>query len=210
MSMGFSFIGETVNESTALPKMFFTDPAIFEFEKERLFKDDWVAVARIDQLSNPGDYITYDLLGDTIIVACDKNGTINAFSNVCLHRACSIAEGAGQKKNLFTCPYHKWTYELDGKLRGSPNMEQATQFNNDLALPSLAVEIWQGWVFVHAGDNPDPLAPTLTEFSEKLAPWNLSDLKIAGVLTFDSPWNWKVLLENFMESYHHMGHTKSP
>jgi phenylpropionate dioxygenase-like ring-hydroxylating dioxygenase large terminal subunit len=203
--MDFSFLGKSVNESTALPKQFFTDPDIFELEKQQLFRNDWVAVARIDQLSSPGDYITYDLAGDPIIVACDKTGNINAFSNVCLHRACAIAQGAGNQKNLFTCPYHKWTYELNGKLRGAPNMELASDFDRNINLPALAVEIWQGWVFVHAGDDPKPLAPSLEEFNEKLAPWNVADLKTAGVLTFDSPWNWKVLLENFMESYHHMG-----
>jgi phenylpropionate dioxygenase-like ring-hydroxylating dioxygenase large terminal subunit len=206
MNLDFSFHGSSVNESMSLPKEFFTDPAIFNTEIESIFRKDWVPVARIDQLANPGDYITYDFFGDEIIVARDKSGNINAFSNICLHRACPIVEGSGSVKTLFTCPYHKWTYELNGKLRGAPDMEQSEKLDRDTArLPQLNVELWQGWVMVCAAENPEPLHLSVTELAERLAPWNMEDLKVAGVMTYDSPWNWKVLLENFMESYHHMG-----
>jgi phenylpropionate dioxygenase-like ring-hydroxylating dioxygenase large terminal subunit len=205
MTIDFSFHGPSVNESSALPKHFFTDPKIYDLEKDKVFRSDWVAVARVDQLINPGDYLTYDFFGDPIILACNKQGQINAFSNVCLHRACPIASGTGNTKTLFTCPYHKWTYDLEGRFRGAPDMEQAVNFNRDMRLPSLKVELWQGWVFVNASKNPEPLAPTISELEAKLAPWNVASLKTVGVLKYDSPWNWKVLLENFVESYHHMG-----
>ncbi len=206
MSADFSFLKDSVNESTALPKELFTSPDVFELEKQKIFRDDWVAVSRTDQLANPGDYLVYDFFGDSIIVARDKDGVINAFSNVCIHRACPIAEGSGNTKNLFTCPYHKWTYELNGQLRGAPAMESAVGFDrSDKYLPRLAVEVWQGWVFVNASREPEPLAPQLTELEERFRQWHVEDMKIAFTLEYESPWNWKIMVENFMESYHHMG-----
>lgn len=206
MNVDFSFLGESVNESSAMPKELFTNPAIFELEKEKIFRDDWIAVARVDQLANPGDYLVYDFFGDSIIVAKDKGGNINAFSNVCIHRGCPIATGSGNKKNLFTCPYHKWTYELNGQLRGAPAMHTAVGFDrSDQRLPQLAVEIWQGWVFVNASKDPEPLAPQLTPLESRLKDWNVADMKIVFTMEFESPWNWKIMVENFMESYHHMG-----
>lgn len=137
MTIDFSFHCPSVNESSALPKHFFTDPKIYDLEKDKVFRSDWVAVARVDQLINPGDYLTYDFFGDPIILACNKQGQINAFSNVCLHRACPIASGTGNTKTLFTCPYHQWAYDLEGRFRGAPDMEQAVNFNRDMRLPSL-------------------------------------------------------------------------
>ncbi len=206
MSIDFSFLGDKATNSSALPKALFTDPEVFELEKERIFRSEWMAVAREEQLTNPGDYITCDIVGEPLIVVRDKQGNINAFSNVCLHRACPIAEGSGSVKNLFVCPYHKWTYELDGKLRGTPDMEQAEGFDrSQVQLRNVAVECWNGWVFVNLAEDPAPLAPQLTELNERLAPYDPADFRIACTLEFDSAFNWKVLVENFMESYHHQG-----
>ena len=206
MSHDFSFLGPSVNESTAMPKNLYTDPAVFQKEKESIFAKDWIAVARTDQIANPGDYITCDFFDNNIIVVRDKTGAINAFSNTCLHRASPIATGSGNFKNLLVCPYHKWTYELNGNLRGASNMDQAIAFDRtEMRLPHLRVEEWQGWVFINADQNASPLAPGLMKLSTSLDQWNVSSLKHVGTLHYDSPWNWKVMVDNFMESYHHPG-----
>jgi phenylpropionate dioxygenase-like ring-hydroxylating dioxygenase large terminal subunit len=206
MPTDFSFLGANVNESTAMPKEFYTDPAVFETEKKTVLSKGWIAVARADQLPNPGDYITCDFFDSNIIVVRDKTGAINAFSNTCLHRASRIVSGSGHCQNFLVCPYHKWSYELDGKLHAASSMDQAIAFDRtDKRLPQVCVEQWQGWVFVNSDPNAQALAPGLTELSDLLDQWNVADMKHVGTLHYDSPWNWKVMVDNFMESYHHMG-----
>jgi phenylpropionate dioxygenase-like ring-hydroxylating dioxygenase large terminal subunit len=198
-------VADDVTQATSLPGYLYTDPEVFEAEKDAIFRKEWLPVARADQLSNPGDYLTYDLFGDEIVVVRDTAGAVNAFSNVCLHRACPILAGQGHiDSRVISCPYHKWGYDLDGKLRGAPHMEQAADFaSTDLRLPAVRIEEWQGWIFVNFDPGAEPLAPQLTELSDRLSPWGFADLKHAGTLTFDSPWNWKIMVENFLESYHH-------
>lgn len=188
----------------------FTDTDVFDAEIGTIFQQEWIAVTREEQLPNPGDYITYQFYADPIVLARSKSGVINAFSNVCLHRACPfaqdspIAEGARNTK-LFVGPNHKWTYELDGQLRGAPDKEQAADFDRSASLPQLHVEVWRGWVFINASKNPAPLAGSLKDIDERLAPFAPEALKTAGILHYKSPWNWKVLVENFIAPYHHMG-----
>jgi phenylpropionate dioxygenase-like ring-hydroxylating dioxygenase large terminal subunit len=164
-------------------------------------------VARIDQLSNPGDHLVHDHFGDEIAVVRSESGKLNAFSNICLHRACPILKGEGNIAGKYLiCPYHKWAYELDGQLRGAPLMEQADGFiaSSD-QLQSVALEIWQGWVFLNIDPKAEPLAPRLIELEEKLSAFGFAELRHVETLSFSSPWNWKILIENFLESYHHMG-----
>ena len=146
VSIDFSFLGANVNESTGMPADLYTDPGMFEQESANIFMREWIAVARTRQIPNPGDYLTHSFFGLDIVIVRDKNNRINAFSNTCLHRAYPLANGVGHCKNVLVCPYHKWTYELDGALRGAPNMEQAKNFDkSNLRLPFLLVEEWQGW-----------------------------------------------------------------
>jgi phenylpropionate dioxygenase-like ring-hydroxylating dioxygenase large terminal subunit len=116
-----------------------------------------------------------------------------------------LAEGAGNTHSL-TCPYHLWRYGLDGRLASAPAMEQSATFDRTLCdLPRLASEQWGGWVFVNLGGDAAPLAPRLAALTDRLAPVAPEALVTAATLSFDSPWNWKVMVENFLESYHHIG-----
>lgn len=206
MKIDFGGLGADVNESSTLPAHLYTDPAVYAWEREHLFAHAWQAVARSRDLA-PGSYVACDLAGDPIVVTRDEAGALHALSNVCLHRACPIATGRGSAEHgVLTCPYHRWAYRLDGRLRAAPLMEQARDFERaEIRLPRLCVEEWQGWVFV----NPDPDAPTLAPqlhaLAERLEPFGVADMVVCRTLTFDSPWNWKIMVENFMESYHHLG-----
>ena len=192
-------------DAASLPPALYTDPAVFTAERDAIFAREWMAVARSEWLAAPNSYLACDLVGDPIVLTRDAEGELRAFSNVCLHRACPIASGRGNASQL-TCPYHRWTYGLDGRLKGTPLMEQARDFDRAaLRLPGLAVEEWLGWIFVNADADAPPLAPRLTALHERLAPFGVESMRICQTLRFDSPWNWKVMVENFMESYHHMG-----
>jgi phenylpropionate dioxygenase-like ring-hydroxylating dioxygenase large terminal subunit len=207
VSLDFGPLGSNANQSSTLPRTLFTDPDVFEHEKEAIFRRQWLAIARSAELAEPGDYLTYELLGDPIIVVRDADGTLNAFSSVCLHRACPIADGQGNASNgIFTCPYHRWTYTLDGRLKGTPLMDQAEGFDKStMRLPQIAVEEWLGWIFINADADAAALAPQLTNLEALMAPFDVADMVCHDTLEFDSHWNWKIMVENFMESYHHIG-----
>ena len=206
MSLDFGPLGNNTNQSSTLPRTLFTDPNVFEVEKEAIFRRQWLAIGRSPQLAEPGDYLTWELLGDPIIVARDTDGTLHAFSSVCLHRSCLIAQGPGNAPKGLTCPYHRWTYALDGQLKGAPLMDQAENFDkSSMRLPQLAVEEWLGWIFINADTNASALAPQLTNLEALMAPYGVADMVCYDTLEFDSPWNWKIMVENFMESYHHIG-----
>ena len=198
-------IGTSVNNSVSLPRDFYINPEVFEAEKNKIFRKEWLAVARSEDLAAAGDYLTYDVLGDEVIVTRDEQGGVQAFSNVCLHRGCPIVSGHGHAASrLLACPYHSWVYQLDGQLRGAPQMDRAEQFQaNTMRLPAVAVEEWQGWIFINLDVDATALAPRLKELAARLDPWGFAELTTVHTLSFESPWNWKVMVENFMESYHH-------
>lgn len=188
-----------------LPPVAYTSPAVFAAEADAMFAHDWICVARVDQLAEPGDYICADLPGQPIVVSRDAQGDLHAISRVCLHRAMLLVDEDGHGTR-FTCPYHKWTYELDGRLRSAPMMEGAVDFDvRDCHLPTLRVEVWEGFIFVNADDSAAPLAPRLVELKAIIEGYDIGGLEVADTIEFDSPWNWKVLVENFMEAYHHIG-----
>jgi phenylpropionate dioxygenase-like ring-hydroxylating dioxygenase large terminal subunit len=126
-------------------------------------------------------------------------------ANVCRHRNTTIVEGAGNVPSL-QCPYHRWTYSLDGRLRSAPGMDGIDDFAlDDHCLEPLAVERWQGWVFVNLDRDASPLAPQLRGLEAICAPYELAAMRRVGVLHYHQSWNWKITLENFAESYHHAG-----
>jgi nitrite reductase/ring-hydroxylating ferredoxin subunit len=191
--------------ASTLPPHAYTDPEVWAREADAIFRHDWVCVARVDQVPNPGDHVAVDLLDQPLIVIRDDDGTIRALSNVCLHRAMPLVSGAGSARWI-VCPYHRWSYARDGTLHTAPLMDGAADFDvEQCRLPQLAVEEWQGFVFVSMDADAAPLAPRLEPLTDHLAPYGLDRLVIADTIEFDSPWNWKLLVENFMEAYHHIG-----
>jgi len=188
-----------------LPPPAYTDPAVWEVEVSTIFRQDWICVARSSQVAEPGDYVAVDIVDQPVLVIRNDNGTVGATSNVCLHRAMPLVSGPGSARWI-VCPYHQWSYGRDGSLHSAPMMDGAADFDIDQCrLPQLAVEEWNGFVFVSMHDDPTPLAPQLEPLTATLDQYGLRDLVIADTIEFDSPWNWKLLVENFMEAYHHIG-----
>lgn len=200
-------VADSVQRAYSLPGQQYTSTEAFEKEVEEIFRRDWFPVARYNQLANVGDYLVVNHFGDEIVVVRNASSELSAFSNICLHRGCPLLKGAGNLgANHISCPYHKWAYELDGRLRGAPLMDQAEDFiATSEQLPTVALEEWQGWIFLNLDPAAEPLAPQLAELHKKLSPFDFDQFQLVETLHFDSPWNWKILVENFMESYHHMG-----
>ena len=123
----FDGIKAPVNQARHLPGYIYTSPEVYRQAKEKIFMKDWLCVGRVEEVENPGDYITFRVTDEPGIVARDDLGNLNAFSNVCRHRGVEVASGAGNLKE-FRCPYHGWTYDLAGKLLGAPYMSEAKGF----------------------------------------------------------------------------------
>ncbi len=207
-----------VDVAVGLPPACYTDDDFFRFEKAAVFDTEWLCVGRSSQIPEPGDYFTATLLGDEpVIVVRNRDGQINVMSSICQHRAMCITAPAERPKEHwfdpppecrgstrnFRCPYHWWTYDLDGRLVGAPEMHQRPDFvRSEISLPQLAVEEWQGFVFCSFAADPVPLGPRLATFDEMLANHCLHEMDTTEPELLPMPFNWKVFAENFMDAYH--------
>ncbi|MCE2531223.1 MAG: aromatic ring-hydroxylating dioxygenase subunit alpha [Acidimicrobiia bacterium] len=194
-----------VADGCYFPPEFYTSEEWFAFEKEAIYSRSWLCVGRADFLKAPGDYFTVTINDDPLLVVMDDEEQIRVMSAVCQHRGHLLAEDAGHKETgLFRCPLHFWSFDLRGRLRHAPEMNRTNNFNRDeICLPQLSVEVWQGFVFAHFEPDPPPLAPTLTQLADEMANYGVSEMVSLPTMDIpDYPWNWKVMLENFMEPYH--------
>lgn len=189
-------------DARAMPPGVYTSPEFLEREQQTLFRNEWLCMGRASALPNPGDYLTAEIAGQPIIVIRRDDGTLRAMSNVCLHRMSTLLEGRGNVRRI-VCPYHAWNYSLDGDLRAAPMMDRQDGFcKGSYKLPQVRCEIWQGWVYVTLNEEASPVAARLKELDELIVNYDMASY----VETFheEHVWdtNWKILAENFMESYH--------
>ncbi len=205
LEAAYGAVASDLAQARALPGPAYADPAVFAAEQARVFATSWIAVARASELAEPGVYRVVDVAGAPVVVVRDESGAIRVLSNVCRHRGMPVMEGAGTAKSL-TCPYHLWRYGLDGRLASATAMAESQVFDRAAcALPEIASCLWEGWVFANLDGKAPPLAPQLARLTQRLEGLNVAGMVTATVVEFDSPWNWKVMVENFMESYHHIG-----
>ncbi|SDN70675.1 SRPBCC family protein [Ensifer sp. YR511] len=189
-------------DARAMPPSVYTSEDFLARETETIFAKEWICVGRSSSLAKPGDYLTYDLAGQPVVVLRDKENVLRAFSNVCLHRMSTLLEGSGNKR-LIVCPYHAWTYGLDGRLRGAPFMAETTGFcKDDYVLPTIRCEEWLGWVYITLDSDRPSLASTLGTVEKMIAQYEVENYVECFRETHVWDTNWKVLAENFMESYH--------
>jgi phenylpropionate dioxygenase-like ring-hydroxylating dioxygenase large terminal subunit len=217
-----------LERSGTLPAEIYTSDAFFEWETQNILQKDWLCLAHISQLPKAGDFITLDLLGEPLIVVHGKDGVIRTLSRVCPHRAMDIippgfdvpgqniadardGQDCAGHTRLFMCPYHAWTFELDGKLKGSPEMHLAECFDRaETGLTAFPTEVWNGFVFVNFSGTAEPVANLYAEMSDDLAAWNPAEMEVVVEMAWECEFNWKVLVENFSECYHHIGtHSKT-
>jgi phenylpropionate dioxygenase-like ring-hydroxylating dioxygenase large terminal subunit len=195
-------VSQPFGQARAMPKSVYTSPDFAALEQEHIFAKDWLCAGRADTLKNPGDYLTMDIAGEPVIVLRDRDGTLRAMSNVCRHRMSTLLEGRGNTRAI-VCPYHAWTYNLDGSLRGAPAMMHNEAFCKDkVNLPQVRCVDWLGWIMVTL--TPDaPLPQDRLKGVEDLVGY-LDMGSYVETFREEHHWdtNWKVLAENFMESYH--------
>ena len=185
-----------------LPASAYLDPGVWAAEADDLFRAGWVPVCRVDQIPTSGDRYATSIAGHPVVAVRDGD-EVRVLTNVCRHRWSTVAEpGCSHGRNL-VCPYHRWAYGLDGALQAAP---LAGAFDlDDVALPLLHHEVWLGFVMVNLDGTAAPLGPQLAELTRILAPWRVEELVTVASRAYPSTWNWKVMVENWIECYHHIG-----
>jgi Rieske 2Fe-2S family protein len=187
-----------------LPRSYFTDPAIFSQEIEKIFERNWLCVGREENIARAGDYFVVTLDRESVIVVRDQSGAVRAFHNTCRHRGTRLCENhQGQFSETIQCPYHSWTYGLDGKLLGAPSTQDLADFDKaDWPLLAVAAETWHGFVFLNFDEHPKSLADQLGMLESRVSMYNLASLRSARQHVYDVRANWKLIIENYSECYH--------
>ncbi|MFI8569061.1 aromatic ring-hydroxylating dioxygenase subunit alpha [Rhodococcus sp. NPDC078407] len=196
---------------STLPGRYYTDPAIFELEQEKIFEELWICAVRAADLDKPGAFRTVQIGRESVIVTRTRTGAIKAYLNVCAHRGARICmEDKGEVKRSFQCPYHAWTYDLDGKLIAAPNLTKMPDIDRvRYGLSSVSVEEWLGYVWVNLSDDPASFDTTVVQDIrdrlgdvESIDRYKIEDLGLGRRVSYDVKANWKLIIENFMECYH--------
>jgi Phenylpropionate dioxygenase and related ring-hydroxylating dioxygenases, large terminal subunit len=193
-----------LDDARTLPGEYFTSSAIFAEEREKIFARRWLCVGREARLAAAGDYFLQDVLGESIIVVRDDDGRTNAYYNVCRHRGSRLCEAeTGSFDGTIRCPYHSWTYALDGRLLGAPSTSDLPGFSvADYPLRHVALAKWEGFLFINLADEPEPFESAWAPLLGRFTRFNISRLDTARTIEYDVKANWKLLFQNYSECYH--------
>lgn len=202
-----------------LEQKYFVSPEIFAEEQEKIFSDHWLLIGHRSQIAKAGDYFLANVAGENLIVISDQSSVIRGFYNVCRHRGTRLREDHTGHVSAIQCPYHAWTYALDGRLIGAPQMDEASGFNKaDYSLHPVNLALWEGFIFVNVAEASthsrldmarqaqrggySSLEKWFAPLDGKFLQWNLSNLRSAKRIEYDVRANWKLIFENYSECYH--------
>jgi Rieske 2Fe-2S family protein len=194
-----------------LPQRYFVSNEVFRQEQEQIFSTQWLLVGHQSQIADAGDYFLasappssdYGAAGESLIITRDKNGAIHGFYNVCRHRGTRLKEDACGHASAIQCPYHAWTYGLDGRLIGAPHMDDVPGFDKaDYSLRAVNLALWEGFIFINLDENAMPLEEWFAPLNGKFSHWNMPILRPAKRIEYDVRANWKLMFENYSECYH--------
>src|SRR5688500_330584 len=187
----------------------YTSPEVWEEERERIWFGDWVCIGRSEEVANPGDYLVRDLVGESIFVTRNAQGELHGFYNVCSHRGTKFLDdepASGNVRKAFVCPYHSWTYDLDGRLIGTPNVREDEHFDRgQYPLHSFPVDTYAGFLFANLAREPRPLLESLNDGVESVTVFDrfgMEDLRIGARIVYEVKANWKIIVENYNECLH--------
>jgi choline monooxygenase len=193
-----------LSRASTLPSRYYTDPAIYAREIERIFGRTWQLVARTDELARVGDFVPVMVVDEPIVITHGTDGQLRAFYNVCRHRAGQVALTRGNRKSL-QCRYHGWTYGLDGRLRACPEMDETQDFNeDDIGLEPVRVDRWGPFVFVCLADDAPSLAEVMGAIGPEVADagYDVERMRLVERREYEIACNWKVYVDNYLEGYH--------
>ena len=188
----------------ALPPWVYNHPEMTRLEFERIIKPSWQIACHVNSISNPGDYLTFEIGPESIVVLRNRDLEIVAFHNVCRHRGSRLLDGDGQCPGNIVCPYHGWSYRQDGSLAGVSKRETFSNLERaDLGLRKVATDVAFGFIFVCLGKAPPRVSDDWRYLLDELAPYRLPEMMPIGTITTEV-WqaDWKVVMDNYLESYH--------
>ena len=185
-----------------LPAPLYSSEETYAEEKTKIFSSTWQVVGHVRQALNPGDYFTFDLIGEPLLIVRADDGVLRGFYNVCRHRAGNPATGCGNRK-VFRCGYHGWTYGLDGSLLATPEFQGVEDFApKDFGLASVRLEEWSNLIFVNLDREARPLRESLGELPAQAEKFAFRSMKFSERRTYDMHCNWKTYIDNYLEGYH--------
>ncbi len=187
-----------------LPGRYYTSAEIYAEEQERIFTERWVCAGRAAEIPEAGDYVLRKIAGESVIVVRGRDGALRAFYNVCRHRGTRLCdEPQGRFSETIQCPYHAWTYTIDGQLIGAPHMNEVPGFDKgDYPLHAVPLETWEGFAFVNLAREPQAFAQAFTPLAGRFSRFNLPALKSARRIDYDVAANWKLVFQNYSECLH--------
>jgi Rieske 2Fe-2S family protein len=194
----------TAQDAKTLARRYYAGSDIYDAETQKVFFKRWLYAGRETSLNGPGSYFLREIETESVIVLRDGVGELRAHHNVCRHRGTRlIAEPEGQLSKSIQCPYHAWTYGLDGALIGAPLMDEVESFRQeDYPLKSVAVATWEGCVFINLAMDVEPFEEAYAPLIDKFGSWTIDELEIAHSVTYEVPANWKLVCQNYSECYH--------
>ncbi len=185
----------------SLERVFYTSQAVYEEDMRRIWCENWHWAGHVSQIPEPGDFFTFEFGTESVIVVRDREGAVRAHLNVCRHRGSRVClEHAGTAR-VFSCPYHGWTYSLDGSLRGAQRMPEGFD-KAEHGLEPVHVAVLDGLIFVSLAEEPSDLAAGFAKIAAQVAPFGFADMKVAHTGDYPVPANWKLAFENYLECYH--------
>jgi choline monooxygenase len=193
--------------SATIPSAWYLDERIADLERRAVFGNTWQMVGRVDQLREPGRFITADVAGEPVVVVRGADGSLRGFFNVCRHHATIVATQPEGSCGVLRCPYHGWTYDLDGRLKGTPEFEGVENFDKgEYGLVPVRVETWENFVFVQLGESRQTLHEYLGDIPLRTEPLKLSSLKFFERRSWTLQCNWKVYVDNYLDGGYHVPH----
>jgi glycine betaine catabolism A len=197
-----------------LPRDAYLNAGWYRREQERVMWDQWFCVGRLEEIPEPGHHLVCDVAGESVLVVRTRHDTVSAHINLCRHRGSLLTDAPGKPGQVeivasgrfagsIQCPYHAWTYSFDGRLRAAPYLDETDGLRKeDLPLHAVAVETWGGFIWVHLGAQPQPLADQFQETGQYLVNYPLEELVATHRIVYPVAANWKAIVENYNECYH--------
>jgi len=199
---GFAGLRQDLADAAHAPGFIYWSPDVFRREIDEIFMKDWLYVGRVEEVEKPGDYMTLRIVGEPVVISRDRDGVLHANYNMCLHRGVEVAEGNGNTR-AFKCPYHGWTYNLQGQLTGAAGMKESNNFDAaKCRLRPIRFDTWRGNMFICFDPDARPLDDFIAEFETDFGFLQMENCRLGFKLTIDLECNWKFAFENLMDFYH--------
>ena len=205
MASGFHKTADTfIPGSKTLPGAYYTSAEQYLRDIEHIYSNRWICTGRVSQVANTGEYFLCQIGQENLIIVRDQTGSINAFYNVCRHRGTRMCtQEQGKFSATIQCPYHAWTYNLQGQLVGAPLMDEVENFSKaDYPLMKVHLVTWEGFLFVNLSPQPAPFETSYEPFIGKFSRWNLAELITVRKIEYEVQANWKLIVQNYSECYH--------